>query len=52
MLTGESLHADKHASAAADHADETGPDARHLVFLGTSAVSGTGAAVAIASFAS
>ena len=52
MLTGESLHADKHASAAANHADETGPDARHLVFLGTSVVSGTGAAVAIASFAS
>ena len=42
MLTGESLPADKHASAAADHANETGPDAPHLVFLGTSVVSGTG----------
>ena len=48
MLTGESLPADKHASAAADHANETGPDAPHLVFLGTSVVSGTGIVIAMA----
>ena len=47
MLTGESLPADKHASASVDHAGETGPDAPHLVFLGTSVVSGTGTAVAV-----
>jgi Mg2+-importing ATPase len=47
MLTGESLPADKHA-AVADHADETGPDAPQLVFLGTSVVSGTGTAIAVA----
>ena len=46
MLTGESLPADKHASSAAEHAGDTGPDARHLVFLGTSVVSGTGIAIA------
>jgi P-type Mg2+ transporter len=45
MLTGESLPADKHASAADDQA--TGPDATHLVFVGTSVVSGTGTALAI-----
>jgi P-type Mg2+ transporter len=48
MLTGESLPADKHASAAADHANEIGPDAPHLVFLGTSVVSGTGIVIAMA----
>jgi Mg2+-importing ATPase len=48
MLTGESLPADKHASAAGDHADQTGPDAPHLVFLGTSVVSGTATAAAVA----
>jgi Mg2+-importing ATPase len=48
MLTGESLPADKHASAAMDHANEIGPDAPHLVFLGTSVVSGTGIVIAMA----
>jgi P-type Mg2+ transporter len=48
MLTGESLPADKHAAAAVEHADETGPGAPHLIFLGTSVVSGTGTAVAAA----
>jgi P-type Mg2+ transporter len=48
MLTGESLPADKHASAAADRAEEIGPDAPHLVFLGTSVVSGTATAIAAA----
>jgi Mg2+-importing ATPase len=48
MLTGESLPADKHASAATEHAAETGPDAPHLVFLGTSVVSGTAVAIAMA----
>ena len=48
MLTGESLPADKHASAAAEHAGDTGPDAPHLVFLGTSVVSGTAVATATA----
>jgi P-type Mg2+ transporter len=48
MLTGESLPADKHASAVAAHGEETGPDAPHLVFLGTSVVSGTATAVATA----
>ena len=47
MLTGESLPADKNASAAG-HDDTIGPDARHLVFLGTSVVSGTGTALATA----
>jgi len=47
MLTGESLPADKHASASVDHTGETGPDAPHLVFLGTSVVSGTATAVAV-----
>lgn len=47
MLTGESLPADKVASAVGgEHA--TGPDAPDLVFLGTSVVSGTGTAVATA----
>jgi P-type Mg2+ transporter len=49
MLTGESLPADKHASAAPEQANETGPDAPHLVFLGTSVMSGTGVAIAMAS---
>jgi Mg2+-importing ATPase len=47
MLTGESLPVDKIASAA-DHAESIGPDAPHLVFLGTSVVSGTGTALALA----
>jgi len=48
MLTGESLPADKHASAAEAHGEETGPDAPHLVFLGTSVVSGTATVAATA----
>jgi P-type Mg2+ transporter len=48
MLTGESLPADKHALAAPDPANETGPNAPHLVFLGTSVMSGTGVAIAMA----
>ncbi len=44
MLTGESLPAEKHASLAAASADVTGPDAPHLVFLGTSVISGTATA--------
>src|SRR5512142_1341401 len=47
MLTGESLPADKEASASAP-AGTTDPNAPHLVFLGTSVVSGTGTALAIA----
>src|SRR6202171_5055527 len=47
MLNGESLPVDKIASAA-DHPEAIGPDAPHLVFLGTSVVSGTGTALAIA----
>src|SRR5713101_459748 len=46
MLTGESLPADKAAAAAPSGA--TGPDAPDLIFLGTSVVSGTATAVAIA----
>jgi P-type Mg2+ transporter len=46
LLTGESLAADKTATSEDDSA--TGPDAPHLVFLGTSVVSGTGTAVALA----
>ena len=46
MLTGESLPADKAVRPGDDQA--TGPDAPHLVFLGTSVVSGSGTAVAIA----
>jgi Mg2+-importing ATPase len=46
MLTGESLPADKAAAAAPS--GTTGPDAPDLVFLGTSVVSGTGTAVAVA----
>jgi len=50
MLTGESLPADKAVSAASpDNADNaTDPNAPHLVFLGTSVVSGTGTALATA----
>ena len=48
MLTGESLPTDKHALAAPDRANETGPSASHLVFLGTSVMSGTGVAIAMA----
>ena len=47
MLTGESLPADKEASAAAPERT-TDPNAPHLVFLGTSVVSGTGTALALA----
>jgi P-type Mg2+ transporter len=46
MLTGESLPADK--AAAVTPSGTTGPDAPDLVFLGTSVVSGTGTAVALA----
>jgi len=47
MLTGESLPVDKKASA--DQLPPTmGPDAEDLVFLGTSVVSGTAAAIVIA----
>ena len=47
MLTGESLPADKEASAAAPEGT-TDPNAPNLVFLGTSVVSGTGIALAVA----
>ena len=47
MLTGESLPTVKMASATAPE-DTTDPNAPHLVFLGTSVVSGTGTALAIA----
>src|SRR5579872_687041 len=47
MLTGESLPADKEASASAPEAT-TDPTAPSLVFLGTSVVSGTGTALALA----
>jgi Mg2+-importing ATPase len=43
MLTGESLPAAKSAATS----DGTGPDAPHLVFLGTSVVSGTATAAAV-----
>ena len=46
MLTGESLPADK--AVAITPSGTTGPDAPDLVFLGTSVVSGTGTAVALA----
>src|SRR5579872_1513977 len=46
MLTGESLPADK--TTAPTPSGATGPDAPDLVFLGTSVVSGTGTAVALA----
>jgi Mg2+-importing ATPase len=46
MLTGESVPVDKNAGPAADGAD-TGPHAAHLVFLGTSVVSGTATAVVL-----
>jgi len=48
MLTGESLPAEKMASATAPEGAMTDPCAPHLVFLGTSVVSGTGTALAIA----
>jgi len=47
MLTGESLPADKMVSGASQ-AGSTGADALDLVFLGTSVVSGTGTALALA----
>ena len=47
MLTGESLPADKMASADETHRT-TGPDAPDLVFLGTSVVSGTATAIVTA----
>jgi Mg2+-importing ATPase len=46
MLTGESLPADKHASAAESSTD-TSPNAPHLVFLGTSVASGTATALVL-----
>jgi P-type Mg2+ transporter len=51
MLTGESLPADKTASTDAPVTTPDGatdPNAPHLVFLGTSVVSGTGTGLAIA----
>jgi P-type Mg2+ transporter len=47
MLTGESLPVDK-APAPGVGAETTGPDAPNLVFLGTSVISGTATAVAVA----
>jgi Mg2+-importing ATPase len=47
MLTGESLPADKHESASTEES-ESGPGAADRVFLGTSVVSGTGTALALA----
>src|SRR5579864_5914528 len=44
MLTGESLPVEKTPTEGAG-ASETGPDAPHLVFLGTSVISGTATAV-------
>jgi P-type Mg2+ transporter len=46
MLTGESLPVDKHAGQP--HAVATGADDPAFLFLGTSVVSGTGTAVALA----
>ena len=46
MLTGESLPVDK-KPASGTAATETGPDAPHLVFLGTSVISGTATAVVL-----
>ena len=49
MLTGESLPVEKAAASAdAPAVDGGGPDARDLVFLGTSVVSGTATAVVLA----
>src|SRR5262249_21276543 len=54
MLTGESLPCDKHALARVPsgspetHTLDGGPEAPHLVFLGTSVVSGTGTALVLA----
>jgi P-type Mg2+ transporter len=47
MLTGESLPADKSVRPY-ENQETTGPDAPNLVFLGTSVVSGTGTALALA----
>jgi Mg2+-importing ATPase len=47
MLTGESVPADKHADSAAS-SGSADPGAEHLVFLGTSVVSGIATAVAVA----
>ena len=46
MLTGESLPVDK-APTSDTSATETGPEAPHLVFLGTSVISGTATAVVL-----
>jgi Mg2+-importing ATPase len=48
MLTGESLPVDKVAAATDERPIETGPEARHLVFLGTSVVGGTATAAVTA----
>ncbi len=48
MLTGESLPADKMASAATPEGGTADPNAPGRVFLGTSVVSGTGTALALA----
>jgi P-type Mg2+ transporter len=47
MLTGESLPAEKSVRLY-ENQETTGPDAPNLVFLGTSVVSGTGTALALA----
>jgi Mg2+-importing ATPase len=47
MLTGESLPADKQASASGAPVNATDPNAPGLVFLGTAVISGTGIAVAL-----
>jgi Mg2+-importing ATPase len=44
MLTGESLPVEKHPEPSSS---ASGPDAPHLVFLGTSVISGTATAVAL-----
>ncbi|HVW85755.1 MAG TPA: magnesium-translocating P-type ATPase, partial [Bryobacteraceae bacterium] len=46
-LTGESIPAEKEATEARS-GETSGPEARHLVFLGTSVVSGTATAVVLA----
>ena len=47
MLTGESLPVEKAPAPAGAAALETGPDAPHLVFQGTSVISGTATAVVL-----
>ncbi len=47
MLTGESLPVEKTPTTSGTGAIETGPEAPHLVFLGTSVISGTATAVVL-----